>query len=74
MHNYIRKRKAITNRTTSAFIRSQRLKLAKELLQKSDATISEIAYLVGFNTSSYFIKYFKEIYHCTPNEFQSKTL
>ena len=69
-----RKLKAITNMTTSEFIRSQRLKLAKELLQKSDATISEIAYQVGFNTPSYFIKCFKEIYHCTPNEFQSKAL
>jgi len=68
-----RKLKAITNMTTSEFIRSQRLKLAKELLQKSDATISEIAYQVGFNTPSYFIKCFKEIYHCTPNEYQSKT-
>ncbi|MDT0555194.1 hybrid sensor histidine kinase/response regulator transcription factor [Patiriisocius hiemis] len=69
-----RKLKAITNMTTSEFIRSQRLKLAKELLIKSDATISEIAYQVGFNTPSYFIKCFKEIYHFTPNEFQSKAL
>tara|TARA_R100000935_G_scaffold58415_2_gene95419 strand:- start:103095 stop:107024 length:3930 start_codon:yes stop_codon:yes gene_type:complete len=69
-----RKLKAITNMTTSEFIRSQRLKLAKELLLKSDATISEVAYQVGFNTPSYFIKCFKEIYHHTPNEFQSKAL
>ncbi|PWK19672.1 two-component regulator propeller domain-containing protein [Xanthomarina spongicola] len=68
-----RKLKAITNMTTSEFIRSQRLKLAEDLLKKSDATISEIAYQVGFNTPSYFIKCFKEIYHCTPNEFQSRT-
>ncbi len=69
-----RKLKATTNMTTSEFIRSQRLILAKELLETSDATISEIAYQVGFNTPSYFIKCFKEIYHHTPNEFQSKVL
>ena len=67
-----RKLKAITNMTTSEFIRSQRLKLAIDLLEKSDATISEIAYQVGFNTPSYFNKCFKETYGCTPNEYVSK--
>ncbi|MCK8481610.1 hybrid sensor histidine kinase/response regulator transcription factor [Psychroserpens algicola] len=67
-----RKLKAIVGMSTSEFIRAQRLKLAKGLLENSDATISEIAYQVGFNTPSYFIKCFKEMYHCTPNEFSSK--
>ncbi|MBR9846051.1 MAG: response regulator [Algicola sp.] len=68
-----RKLKAITKMTTSEFIRSHRLKLAIDLLKKSDATISEIAYQVGFNTPSYFNKCFKEIYGCTPNEYTSKS-
>ena len=67
-----RKLKAITKMTTSEFIRSQRLKLAINLLKKSDASISEIAYQVGFNTPSYFNKCFKEVYGCTPNEYVSK--
>src|SRR5690606_11304229 len=37
-----RKLKAITNMSTSEFIRSQRLKLAIDLLRKSDANVSEI--------------------------------
>lgn len=69
-----RKLKAITGMTTSEFIRSQRLKLAKDLLKKSDATVSEIAYQVGFNTPSYFIKCFKETYGSTPNDYLSNTL
>ncbi|WP_339917973.1 hybrid sensor histidine kinase/response regulator transcription factor [Yeosuana marina] len=64
-----RKLKAIVGMSTSAFIRSQRLKLALDLLKKSDATVSEIAYQVGFNTPSYFIKCFKEVYGTTPSEF-----
>ncbi|MEL0456471.1 two-component regulator propeller domain-containing protein [Flavobacteriaceae bacterium SZ-1-7] len=64
-----RKLKAIAGLSTSEFIRSQRLKLAVELLKNSDVTVSEIAYQVGFNTPSYFIKCFKEAYNCTPNEY-----
>ncbi|WP_432410718.1 hybrid sensor histidine kinase/response regulator transcription factor [Rasiella sp. SM2506] len=64
-----RKLKAIFNMPASEFIRSQRLKLSLELLKESDATISEIAYQVGFNTPSYFIKCFRETYNCTPTEY-----
>ncbi|WP_298898958.1 two-component regulator propeller domain-containing protein [uncultured Psychroserpens sp.] len=67
-----RKLKAIVNMSTSEFIRAQRLKLSIDLLKKSDATISEIAYQIGFNTPSYFIKCFKDTYNCTPNEYLSK--
>tara|TARA_R110002049_G_scaffold308770_1_gene514007 strand:+ start:21473 stop:25357 length:3885 start_codon:yes stop_codon:yes gene_type:complete len=67
-----RKLKALTGLTTTEFIRMERLKLAKMLLKENHSTISEIAYQVGFNTPSYFIKCFKEIYNCTPTEYVSK--
>ena len=67
-----RKLKAIVNMSATEFIRSQRLKLSLTLLKQSDATISEVAYQIGFNTPSYFIKCFKETYGCTPNEYLSK--
>ncbi|WP_299335800.1 hybrid sensor histidine kinase/response regulator transcription factor [uncultured Psychroserpens sp.] len=67
-----RKLKAIVGMSASEFIRSQRLKLAIELLKKSDATTSEIAYQVGFNTPSYFIKCFKDVYNCTPSDYNLK--
>jgi len=63
---------AITGMSTTEFVRAQRINLATELLCKSDASISEIAYQVGFNTPSYFNKCFKEIRGCTPVEFLSK--
>src|SRR5690606_13689887 len=66
-----RKLKAITAMSASEFIRSQRLKLAIRLMQESDASISEIAYQVGFNTPSYLSKCFTEVYNCTPNEYLS---
>lgn len=67
-----KKLNAITGMSTTEFVRAQRINLATDLLRKSDAPISEIAYQVGFNTPSYFNKCFKEIQGCTPVEFLSK--
>lgn len=67
-----RKLKALTGLSTSEFIRSQRLKAAIQLLGDSGFTINEIAYTVGFNTTSYFTKCFKETYGITPGEYTKK--
>lgn len=64
-----RKLMALTGLSTSAFIRSQRLKQALHILKTSDATVNEVAYTIGFNTPSYFIKCFKETYNKTPSEY-----
>lgn len=64
-----RKIKALTGLSASEFIRSQRLKLAAQLLKKSDINISQVGYTVGFNDHSYFTKCFKEAYKCTPTEY-----
>ncbi|MAU27219.1 MAG: hybrid sensor histidine kinase/response regulator [Muricauda sp.] len=68
-----RKLTAMTGLSTTEFIRSQRLKQALHILKTSDATINEVAYAVGFNTPSYFIKCFKETYKKTPAEFLQET-
>ncbi|WP_299099535.1 response regulator [uncultured Winogradskyella sp.] len=67
-----RKLKALTGLTASEFIRSQRLKLATQLLKNSDINMSQIGYSVGFNDHSYFTKCFKEAYNCTPSEFAKR--
>jgi len=61
-----RKLKAITGKSTAVFIRSVRLQKAKELIQTTDKTISEIAYEVGFNDPSWFGRAFKEEFGFTP--------
>ena len=68
-----RKLQTYTGLSTTEFIRSQRLKQAAHILRTSDATINEVAYTVGFNTPSYFIKCFKETYKKTPAEFVQTT-
>jgi len=67
-----RKIKAQFGMTTSQFLRSKRLQLALPLLNESDLTISEIAYKVGFNSSSYFISSFKTVYKLSPKEYLQK--
>ena len=66
-----RKLKAVTGQSTTDFIKSNRLKIADSLLLKTNLQIAEIAFLSGFNSSSYFIKSYKEQYSLTPSERRS---
>ena len=63
-----RKLKSLVGLSTSEFIKSQRLKLAFDLIKNSQDNISGIAYAVGFNDPSYFSKCFKEAYGKSPSE------
>jgi len=68
--NLYKKMLAITSKSPIEFIRIIRLKRSVQLLEKSQLSISEIAYEVGFNTPRYFSKYFKEEYKLTPSEYK----
>lgn len=63
-----RKLKAITDKSTAVFIRSIRLQKAKDLIETTDKTISEIAYETGFNDPSWFSRAFKEEFGFAPSE------
>ena len=63
-----RKIKALTGDTATEFIRKIRLEKAKELLEKTDLTVSEIGYKVGFSSPSYFTKCFKNHFGRIPKE------
>ncbi len=67
-----RKLKALTGLSATAFIRSERVKMASELLLKPEISISDVCYSSGFNDTSYFSKCFKEIQGCTPSEYMKK--
>lgn len=66
-----RKLKATSGKSTALFIRTIRLQKAKEILQTTDKTISDIAYGVGFNDPSYFSRAFKEEFGKPPSTFAS---
>src|SRR5690606_35760315 len=57
-----------TKLSASQFIRQVRRKKGMELLQQTSLTVSEIAYQVGFGSTSYFIKCFREHYGYPPGE------
>jgi signal transduction histidine kinase/DNA-binding response OmpR family regulator len=62
----------LTGQTPVEYIRSFRLSKAVVLMQKSNMTVSEIAYQVGFATANYFTKAFKSKYNMLPSEFIAK--
>jgi signal transduction histidine kinase/ABC-type sugar transport system substrate-binding protein/CheY-like chemotaxis protein len=63
-----RKVKALTGSTPVDLLRNARLEKGKHLLEATGKTVSEIAYIVGFTTPSYFTTCFKEKYGFSPNE------
>ena len=66
--NLLRKIKKQTELSASQFIRKIRLEIGMELLKEAQFTVSEVSYKVGFSSSSYFIKCFREQYGCPPGE------
>ena len=64
---------SLTGKAPLEFIRTIRLQRAAQLLEKSQLTISEVAYKVGFNSPKYFAKYFKDEFGMLPSAYvQSK--
>jgi signal transduction histidine kinase/ligand-binding sensor domain-containing protein/DNA-binding response OmpR family regulator len=64
-----RKIKGLTGKSVVEFIRMVRMKQAIKLMDTHKFTLSEIAFEVGFNSSSYFTRCFKEEYNKTPSEY-----
>ncbi|MNS53355.1 HTH-type transcriptional regulator ChbR [compost metagenome] len=62
----------LTGKTPVEFIKSIRLNRAAQLLEKSQLTISEIAYEVGFTNPKYFTKTFKSAYGILPSAYANK--
>ncbi len=67
-----RKTKAEMNLSPTEFIRDIRLMRAIELMKSGSYNIDEIGLLVGFNSTSYFIRSFKKKYGKTPFTFRSE--
>lgn len=65
--------KSLTGTTPNEFLRSTRLRVAAELLSKpNDLRVTEICYMVGFTSTSYFAKCFHAQFGMLPTEFMEK--
>lgn len=63
-----RKISTLTGMTVSAFINEFRLRKTHHLLVRSDLSIKDIAYQVGFGSPDYFGRLYKKKYGKTPSE------
>ncbi|MEG1062041.1 MAG: AraC family transcriptional regulator, partial [Oscillospiraceae bacterium] len=72
--NLFAKIKGITGQTPNNFIMNTKLKRGMLLLTSTNMDIAEIAYELGFNSPSYFIKVFKDLFGATPASFRKKGL
>lgn len=61
-----------TGLTPVEFIRSIRLIEAKQRIESSNSSVSEVAYSVGFNNLSYFTRSFKAEFGLLPTEIRNK--
>ncbi|MCZ6701681.1 MAG: helix-turn-helix domain-containing protein [Ignavibacteria bacterium] len=70
----LRKVKAATGKSVNRYIRELRLEKAAKLIKKTDLTIAEISYKVGFGSPSYFNKTFVKYYGIAPGEYKTKSI
>ncbi|MFI5237349.1 MAG: two-component regulator propeller domain-containing protein, partial [Ignavibacteriales bacterium] len=63
---------AITSQAPGEFIRTYRLKRAASLILEKRLSITQIAFEVGFSSSSHFTKAFRNHFNCLPTEFTEK--
>lgn len=53
------------------YLNHYRIREAARLLKTNEKSITDIAYAVGFNDSSYFSKIFQKYQRCTPSEYRA---
>lgn len=64
--------KEIYGHTVNSYVQEKRLNTAYTLIRTSDYSFSEIAYMIGLSSKSYFSKIFKDRYGLTPSEIRNK--
>jgi TolB-like protein/AraC-like DNA-binding protein len=63
-----RKLRGTIGQSVSQFIREYRLRKALDLLKEGQHTVSEVAYLVGFSSATYFSRCFTNLYGHPPSK------
>lgn len=66
--------KKYVNKTPNEYLTELRLRKSIELLQKTDMTVLEICYEVGFSGASYFTEVFHKYFDCTPSMYRQYNL
>lgn len=69
-----RKITGITGISINHYIRKVRLQKARQLIDQHAASISDIAFMTGFENHSYFAARFKEEFGMLPSEYNQKLI
>jgi len=69
-----RKIKSLTGLSTTHFIRTVRLEKAKDLLKTNSGNVTEVAYMCGFSSQSYFTKNFTDHFGYPPSSLVKNNL
>ena len=67
-----RRLKQLVDKSISQYVREVRLNEAVKLINSENFSTKELAYQVGFSSSTYFNKCFHEYFGYTPSELKSK--
>ena len=67
-----RKVKSLTGFTPIEMIRVTRLKKASEIMKRTDMSVSEVAYEVGFSSPGYFTKCFSDYFGTSPSNYMKE--
>lgn len=67
-----KKMMAMTGHSPISFIRRLRMKRASFMLENSQLQITEIAFLVGYNTIKTFTENFKQVYGISPSDYRKQ--
>lgn len=66
--------KSMHGKTVSDFIRNKRLDKAEQLFMNTDYNVSEVVYMIGITSRSYFCKIFKTKFGVSPSNFRKNKL
>jgi ligand-binding sensor domain-containing protein/signal transduction histidine kinase/DNA-binding response OmpR family regulator len=66
----LKKIKAVTGLSANDFVKNLRLKKAAGLLSANRYNVSEVAYMVGYESTKYFSREFKKHYNVNPSEYK----
>lgn len=66
--------KALTDMSTSEFIKTIRLKRAAQLLSSGGYNVNEVVYMVGFTSPSYFTQCFKNLFKVLPHHYMKEAI
>jgi len=71
VRTFNRRFKNATSKTPLQYLQEIRIDMAKDLLQTSNLSVSEVAYKVGYQDMGHFSSLFKKLLSTTPSEYRS---